>query len=874
VSQPAWPRLGSLLLLGFLVTRLGSAPVLPPSQKDIAEWVRKLGARDFASRERAQKKLWQAGQLAEEALRQAAKSDDAEVRRRANEILNKFKWGIYPNTPKKIVGLIEEYQAGNKIRKLAIVKQLFDEGSAGCSALLKVAAAEEDAGLRRELFQHVSREAGRVIPGVLADKNYATLESLLELTLSGDRETALPHYAAYFLLRGKLDDRIAHFKKLAEGGKEVEGVHEALFYLYRAKGAVAEAVAVAEKVKRRDLAAALLAERGRWKELAGKEAPEAARLVERLAYRAAYHRLAGNTKEFEEAVAALRKHAEGQSADSQETWYTAKALFLNDRPAEAMALLTRDRGVLTRLEILIAQWKFTEALQLADKVKADTPQEADAVDVLRGRIFYFLGDKDKGRKLFAELGEKLKPTSAQSWADKLVQVEFRLGLKEEAFEHCARALVANPSIFAQTRLLKKILPGQEETAQVWWMVLRKKQASEEAAVSMKTLRRLLAGKIKGKELKTLIEDAEADARGQRPEEAGRRLEALAEVALAAGDETLAKVYFVKASDAASSPKALVRWGDFLAGKKRWREAAEAYAAGWQKDRRQPLALFLRGWALTQMGQKKEGEAFMEQSHWLPLGDDKLRPEFARELLVRGQPEHSRRERDLMLKVCPPGSFQAGEAHRLNGLTAMREKKYLEAAEQHEQAVLRVLRAYVNFLDTSAYVGVPHVIHRMRAAGLVAAGKVAEAQKEIDFCLTVLPGNPEIGSQLVPQLEKAGHKKEADALYGRLRSFKEKLCKEYPRSAALHNSVAWMSATCRRDLEEAQTHAEQAVQGEPKIPGYRDTLAEVLFQRGKKAQAIEHIKKCIELDPKREYYRKQLKRFEAGDPRTEVPLENR
>ena len=57
---------------------------------------------------------------------------------------------------------------------------------------------------------------------------------------------------------------------------------------------------------------------------------------------------------------------------------------------------------------------------------------------------------------------------------------------------------------------------------------------------------------------------------------------------------------------------------------------------------------------------------MEQAHWLPLGDDALRAEFARNLLVRGQPEHSRRERDLILKVCPPGSFQAGEAPRLPG----------------------------------------------------------------------------------------------------------------------------------------------------------------------------------------------------------------
>ena len=135
-----------------------------------------------------------------------------------------------------------------------------------------------------------------------------------------------------------------------------------------------------------------------------------------------------------------------------------------------------------------------------------------------------------------------------------------------------------------------MLNGQEDTARVWWAVLRKKQASEEAAVTMKTLRRLLAGKIKGKELTRLAEEAETGDKEQ-PEEAGRRLQALGEVALAAGDEKLAKDYFTRAAVVAAAPAALVRWGDFLAEKKRWRAAADAYAAAWQTDRRQPLALF-------------------------------------------------------------------------------------------------------------------------------------------------------------------------------------------------------------------------------------------------------------------------------------------
>src|SRR5262245_27319906 len=230
MSPSAWPRLACVCLLALCAAGV-AAPVLPPSKKDIDDWVRQLGARDFPSRERAQRRLWEAGQLAEEALKKAATSDDAEVRRRAGEILSKFKWGIYPSTPKKVIALIEEYQSADRARKPAIVQKLFEEGAAGCAALLKVAAAEDNAELKRELFQNIAREAGRSVPQMLAEKNYATLETLLELAVNGEPETAIPNYVAYHLLRGKLDERIAHYKKLAAEEREPNKQREILCYL-------------------------------------------------------------------------------------------------------------------------------------------------------------------------------------------------------------------------------------------------------------------------------------------------------------------------------------------------------------------------------------------------------------------------------------------------------------------------------------------------------------------------------------------------------------------------------------------------------------------------------------------------------------------
>jgi hypothetical protein len=60
---------------------------------------------------------------------------------------------------------------------------------------------------------------------------------------------------------------------------------------------------------------------------------------------------------------------------------------------------------------------------------------------------------------------------------------------------------------------------------------------------------------------------------------------------------------------------------------------------------------------------------------------------------------------------------------------------------------------------------------------------------------------------------------------------------------------------------------------PTSTNYFDTLAEVHFQRGDKDKAVAAERRAIELASKKSYYRKQLKRMEAGDPAVERPSEN-
>src|SRR5262249_6843307 len=388
------------------------------------------------------------------------------------------------------------------------------------------------------------------------------------------------------------------------------------------------------------------------------------------------------------AIAAIKKHADELEATGVDRWNAVKALLLNDRTEDGLAMMNKGWAAQKKLDILVAQMRFKEALAFAE----NPPDRAshDLFEVVRARTLHFLGKKDEAKKVFAALGEKIKPGNDYSWYETFIDSEVRCGLREQAFEHCARALVAEASPYSQTRLLKKLFNGEEESAQVWWSVLRRKQASEDATVSMKGLRKLLAGEIKGKELAGLIRDLETlinhpEVSPTPLDEDGRWLRAAGEVALKAGDEALAKAYLEKAAGTWKTALPLIKWGDHLAGQKKWAEAAEAYHAAWTKDRKQPLALFLHGDALVKAGRKKEGETFCEQAHWLPLGDEQLRLDFTRELAIRGHHEASRVSRTILLKTCVPGSFYAGEVQRLNGIDAVRKKDFLEAAALHEQA---------------------------------------------------------------------------------------------------------------------------------------------------------------------------------------------
>lgn len=232
-----------------------------------------------------------------------------------------------------------------------------------------------------------------------------------------------------------------------------------------------------------------------------------------------------------------------------------------------------------------------------------------------------------------------------------------------------------------------------------------------------------------------------------------------------------------------------------------------------------------------------------------------------------------REFELLRRTGRPGSFVAGEARRQLGIEAVEARKFAVAAEYHQQAMLRVLSPFALYEDASAYLTVPHYIGVLRARAMLEAGRIDEALRFTEQGLELEPGNADLAILLIPALEKQRRTREADELFERIRKFLVKRVEDHPESGWAHNSLAWLCAGCRRQLDLGLKHARKAVELQPDSAPNLDTLAEIHFQRGDRDEAITLMKKCLVLDDSRSYFRKQLVRFEKGDRTAELPSED-
>lgn len=863
--------------------------------EQIRQAVQQLGAPSFSLRQEASDFLWRAGPAAAPALEEVLESRDAEVVFRARQILDRFRLGIFVDTPPQVVRLIETYREGDLAVKRVVLQQLRERGAV--KSMVTLLRAESNEATRDQLAREFSRDVETIIPDLIVAGELEDALDLIELAAASTDE-GMRHLAVLLLLTKQLDSRIE--KERAELAKEGESVkptaaetsqlkRRLLTYLLRAAGKWEEAATVADKLDDRFafMGEALSYEMRNWRSLAKRYDESRAKdatqddSIEFVGYSLAYHRLSGDAAGVARDVAQVKNLA-GSSDDN--VWYCAEALLVNGMFDEGIELLRASRPE-AAFRLLAAQMRYREAFEL---VKLDPANSEDwfrelcrdirsSDDELRGRlslglavarVLVRLGERQRAIDGLALIGEALGQDDDGRRLATLCEAERKMGLRSQAFDHAAEALAKGPDGVA----LGQLFDDQRDTADVWWRFFRDRHEGEPHRATLERVAEMLkfvrpsgaedAPMEKAADVDWLALVDQAADTAKQAEEAQRNqwLQALAETCLLRGDRDRAKQLLATGESVSSA--ATMRLADLYAEDEDWKQAAEWYGRAADDSDQRSLALFLQGHALEKSGDKQEAQRLKDLAEMLPLAEAARRRTLADGLKERGLIEDAIRQWKLILRTTAFRDWYSSNAS-MNLGNALSGKDHLAAADHWEALSLSVLKTSSSFIEVEGYLQLPHLVHKSRARGMLAGGNNESAIANLWISQRAYPGNIDLAEDLIPELETAGLKSVADELFDKVYQPNEQVCVDYPNNASAQNNVAWLAARSGRRLGEALAHARRAVELEPENAAYLDTLAEALYRTGGRREAIELEQRCLEQDPENDHFQRQLARFKSG-----------
>jgi tetratricopeptide (TPR) repeat protein len=913
----------------FLVASVGT-PLTGQDKKappSIEELVADLGSEVYAKREKAQLELWLRGDQAIPALQKALEDESPEVVRRAREVLDKFAWGVRPNTPPEVLKLLRQFQSGDndpvksaEVRKNAILA-LLRHGPAGVSVARALLGKPLPDHVHAQVRANITALIRREVPLRVFEGKTDAAADLIAIHTAGTGPEGAADYAVFHALRGSLPAAIAEAEVAIKAGRQTTNHKLLLAHLYRASGEWEKARAAAADLTQPQgepsLTELLREEEGDWSTLAdtlafaGANHPDALRL--------SILRLAGRQKAFDTEVKSLLKATNEFSSD-EEAREAVIALFANNRAEDATRILRERKQNLGLLgEVFISRLRYKEALDLiaADDTKQLSPREKLEFNLRRARILMLTGDREGAVQLFGSVAERLSlfenlgdSSSPITAVRSLLRTEMRVGLKDLAAEHAAQFVASGTfSRHGQSYTGEsafELLFNQDSTVAetLFWALRHKKIPGEEPGPTMIRTRELLTGKS-GKAavdeaLRALREAEENDKNdpviipprdvpedqplppvvrsrtfmarqylaqaavcraASRDEDADAAFKAAVELTSEATSTAGARSWVYGTSDAY---RPFVDWGDSLFERGRFQAAADTYLEGWKKFPEQPLPMFLSGKALVKLGELKEGQRRIELSHWVALGQERIRGRFIEELVRRGEGKAARREAELVLRACWCRDHYFGNVMNQAAKAAVLVKDFATAEKCGQRSMLLLLKTPgMYYVETSAYMNVPHDIFVYRARAKLADGKVEEALALARNALAVTPGHIDLVSGMVPDLEKRGKKAEADELFDTAWKAYQKVLSDFPNSPSARNALALLAANCRRELDKGLTYAKEAVKAEPSSLAYRETLAEVYFRSGEREKALDVMLKLTGEDPRNMLYKRQLLRYRSA-----------
>jgi len=245
----------------------------------------------------------------------------------------------------------------------------------------------------------------------------------------------------------------------------------------------------------------------------------------------------------------------------------------------------------------------------------------------------------------------------------------------------------------------------------------------------------------------------------------------------------------------------------------------------------------------------------------------LRNSFAEYLVEKGMNEQAEAIYEPLMRLTAFGSDDNVEFYAVarNYDSAVSETKPAKAAAALDLAIAGTIETTVFY--PAAYISLPSFVHRRMVRNFIANGDEESARKESNKLLRLDPIDIDFGEKVLESIREAGMVELASEILERIYQAGHQHLKQFPFDVGMANNLSWVLSLSDHRLDEALRYSSRAVFYEPESTIYRDTLAEVLFRLGRNDEAIAIEKACLLDDPSEWHVHEQIKRFQdagAGD----------
>lgn len=851
---------------------VSAAPVVEATGRDIGALIRQLADENFHTREKATREIWDLGEAALPALREASASADPEQVYRARELIRKIQLHITPDTDPAVTALIERFAKASINEKAALFGKL--KGKGAWRQMLKLYAGETRAEVREKLQPSIQGVAVKAARERLLTGDAREAREFLEMA-PADAGNLLA-LAEFHRSHGTLDTELDQAR--AVKGRKSDAWQAAL---QRAGGNAAAARDAASSAGETRIAAAMAALAGDplpWLKSSPKGRGEQEPETEADPVAAAY-------------AAAAARHWRGQAIrpadleplthqlsarNSMERLAAMNALFLLGETATAEAAFVK-------IAPLAAFRHFESLERIPEALKALglDPEHPDYKSWVEKHL----------KKLPADdIEDQHEPSDQLAQVVALANFLERRGLHDEAAAAFSQPLAAlaekkpnrfldllarffgtRESLSGAPRLARRVALawagdddkrwddivaaafGDDELARAWWDQLADLDPAASRPARYDGMLALFGlgpdpAKLRDKWLGLAWQAVAAAPAGHRDTLVTR----ISSLTLVIGDVAIN----LKAWDQLPEAKRKeVFWGAHilhLSAAERWDDAAKIFLnqIDHAKDSHQEPSPQLYAYAAAALRQAGRTEQAATHDRWadqLALGNAAVAIQIGNAYAFGRDYRRAAEWWARAARDADPDSAEFAIALTLHADILVEQGKWQEAAATTE--VLARIHISNEYRGASPL----PLMHERLQSDMARALATLDTDRDgslalLEKCHQTFASDGTLADFFFPSLRKAGLLKEHDAWFKQTWDLMEQVIATYPQSDNTRNTAAWFAARAARNLDAAEHHQLIALAANPYQSAYLDTMAEIQFAKGQRDKALEWSKLAVNFLP--------------------------